>query len=57
MMMSSKEKKRFSRLVVVGVLVLFLVFAVLNAGLQERVQASVEQEIREVTLEGKVGVR
>ena len=40
-----------------GVLALFLLFAVLNAALQERIQSHVAQEIRAVTMEGNVGSR
>ena len=51
-MMMKKEREtnhRFLRVVVAGVLALFLAFAFLNATLQTKVQAQVAQEIREVT--------
>ena len=52
-----RERNRATRFAVAGVLVLFLLFAVLNAALQERIQSHVAQEIRAVTMEGNVGSR
>ena len=47
-----KEKRnRFTKLAVLGVLALFLLLAVLNAAVKNRVEAAVRLEIREVSTE------
>lgn len=49
-----KKNRRLTRIAVIGILAFFLILAVLNAAVKTRVEATVTEEIREITTEENV---
>ena len=49
MTVKKEKRNRWTKFAVIGVLALFLLFAVLNAAVKTRVEAAVREEIREVS--------
>ena len=52
-----KKNRRLTRIAVIGILAFFLILAVLNAAVKTRVEATVTEEIREITTEENVTER
>ena len=55
MTVKKEKRNRWTKFAVIGVLALFLLFAVLNAAVKTRVEAAVREEIREVSTEENAG--